>query len=453
MNNYIIQILLILVIADSGLAMGSLSAQQGRQITLSEAQAEARTNSRSALAARSRAEAARLGERAEAAARWPTVVLDAGAVRSNDPVAAFGGRLRQGRFRQADFDPERLNHPDPLTDWSAGVGALWAPLDLSRGAALEASREESAGAELEARWAKHSAEFQAEVRFLEALAAEQRLGASEVALDAAQANLARTSRRVEQGLLTDVDELQARAALEQARAQSIEADRSVAEARDLLALVMGWEPGLVPIPVGDELTRTPVVVSDGDVFGRDDLNAAERAVRGAEARVRQIGRTRWPRLEGFARMETHSSEVFSGAEADWTVGFQVSLPVFTGFEVSARKSGATAMARAARLEHAEQVAAASTALRGAIRRANAAERQALAAAAAEAAAAEAARLMRRRFEEGLTTTADLLSAEASAADLAAHAILARLGLHIAAAQVAYLTGTDNNNDLTEGIDR
>jgi len=291
------------------------------------------------------------------------------------------------------------------------------------------------------------------VRFLEALAAEQRLGASEAALEAAQANLARTSRRVEQGLLTDVDVLQALAAVEQARAAAIDADRSVADARDVLALAMGWEEGLVPIPVGAELETSPVVAATGDIRDRDDLNAAERAVLGAEARQRQVGRTRWPRIEGFARMETHSSELLSGAEADWTVGFQVSLPVFTGFEISARKSGASAMADAARLEHAEQVATARTALNAAIRRVAAAERQALAASAAEVAASEAARLMRRRFEEGLTTTADLLSAEASAAELAAHAIVARLGLRIAAAQVAYLTGSDNNNELSEGIDR
>jgi len=445
--------LLMSVAVDWSTGAGALAAQQERPITLAEARAEARVNSRPALAARARAEATRQGQRATSATRWPTVALEAGAIRSNDPVAAFGGRLRQGSFTQADFDPDRLNHPDALTDWSGAVAALWRPLDLSRGAAVDAATAESAAADFGARWAVRAAEFEAEVRYLEASAAEQRLGASEAARLAAEANLAMTSRRVEQGLLTEVDVLQARAALEQARAEAIDASRSVADARDWLALAMGWEQGLVPVPVGDELAAAPVVSSSGDVSGRMDLLAAERAVTGAEARARQVSRTRLPSVEGCARLETHSSELFSGSEGDWTVGFQVSLPVFTGFEISARKRGAAAIADAARLDHAERVASARTVLGGAVRGVHAAERQASAAAAAEAAASEAARLMRRRFEEGLSTTADLLSAEASAAELAATAIAARLGLHVAAARVAFLTGTENNNELSEGMGR
>lgn len=439
----------------SGWALGAdaRDAQQERTVTLVEARAEARVNSRPSLAARSKAEAARQSERAASAAWWPTVGLEAGAIRSNDPVAAFGGRLRQGRFAQADFDPARLNHPDPLTDWSAAVGASWTPLDLSRGAAIQAATAEAAAAELGSRWTARSAEFGAEVRYLEALAAQQRLGASEAALDAAEANLSVTTRRVEQGLLTAVDVLQARAAVEHARAAAIDATRSVADARDRLALAMGWEQGLVPVPAGDELSEPPAAVSSGDVSGRDDLTAAERAVRGAEARTRQASRARLPRIEGFARLESHSSGPFSGTEGDWTVGFQVSMPVFTGFEISARERGARAMADAARLEYAEQLATARTTLAGAVRAVDAADRQAAAADAAAAAASEAARLMRRRFEEGLATTADLLRVDASAAELAATAISARLGLRVAAARVALLTDTDDNYDFSAGMDR
>jgi len=441
--------------ANWGLGPDALAAQQERSITLVEARVEARANSRSALAARFRAEAARQDERAASAAWWPTVGLEAGVISSNDPVAAFGGRLRQGRFTQADFDPLRLNQPDPLTDWSAAVGASWTPLDLTRGAAIQAAAAGATSAALGARWAARAAEFGANVRYLEALAAQQRVATSEKALDAAEANLAVTTRRMEQGLLTDVDVLRARAAVEGARAAVIDATRSVADARDRLALAMGWEQGLVPVPAGDELWDTPVAARPADVLGRADLRASEHAVQGAEARVRQAARARLPRVDGFARLETHSSEVFSGAAGDWTVGFQVSIAAFTGFEISARERGARALADAARLEYAERLAEARNTLAGAFRAVSAAERGAVAAAAAAAAASAAARLMRRRFEEGLATTADLLGAEASAAGLAATEIDARLRLHAAAARAAFLTDTDTdtNDDLSGGIDR
>jgi outer membrane protein TolC len=60
--------------------------------------------------------------------------------------------------------------------------------------------------------------------------------------------------------------------------------------------------------------------------------------------------------------------------------------------------------------------------------------------------------MRRRFEEGLVTTADLLSAEAQAADLRTRAVNARLGLHVAAVRLAFLTDTTTEN-LSEGLNR
>ena len=453
MNNSILFTILALISANPALGVRALAGQEERPITLLEARAEARANSRPALAARSRAEAARQDERATASSLWPTVGLEAGAIRSNDPVAVFGGRLRQERFTQADFDLPRLNNPDPLTDWSAVVGASWTPLDLSRSAAIQAASAATSAAGFTARWVARSAEFGAEIRYLEALAAQQRLGASETALTAAEANLAVTRRKRDQGILTDVDVLQEQAAAAGARAAMIDATRSVADARDLLALAMGWDHGLMPVPAGDELRQTPASTSPGDVSGRADLRASEYYVESAEARVRRASRNRLPQLEGFAVVETHSSEIFSGTKRDWAVGFRVSIPIFTGFEISARERGARAAADAARLEHAERLAAARRTLAGAARAVSAAEERAEAAALAATAASEAARLMRRRFEEGLATTADLLGAEATAADLTATEINARLALHTAAARATYLTDTGNNDNISGGLDR
>jgi len=171
------------------LAIGVVPARaQERPIRLEEAIAEARGGSSVAQAARARAEAARQGRRAAASFLFPTVGVEAGMVRSDDPVAAFGGRLRQARFTQADFDPAVLNHPDPLTDWSGAVGAQWAPVDFSADAGFRAAQAEADAAGLGAEWAVRAAAFQAEVRYLEAVGAERRLAASDAALEAAQAN-------------------------------------------------------------------------------------------------------------------------------------------------------------------------------------------------------------------------------------------------------------------------
>lgn len=180
--------------------------------------------------------------------------------------------------------------------------------------------------------------------------------------------------------------------------------------------------------------------------------ASEAGVRASEARLAQVRRSRLPRVEGFARLETHSSSAFSGAEDDWTVGFQLRVPLFTGFAITARERAAASLRDAARSEHDQRVREARAELDEVRRGVEAARQGSAAAQAAADAAAEAARLMRRRFEEGLTTTSELLAAEARSSDLATQAVNARLSLDMALARLTFLTDT-TNQDLDGGMDR
>jgi len=431
--------------------LASPSAAQERAVTLQEAVAAARSASPDVLAAQARAEAARQGSRASGAFRLPTVALDAGAIRSNDPVAVFGSRLRQGRFTEADFDPAGLNHPDPLTDWSGGIGAMWAPLDFSADAGYKAAEAEAEAAGLGAAWAGRAAAFRGEARYVEAVGAERRLAAAASALAAAEENARIMELRRGEGVLTDADVLQARAALEGARARHIDAARLLQDARGRLAVAMGWADGAVPVPVDSVFPEVPSQPS-ADVAGRADLLASAAAMRAADARLSQVRKARLPQLGGFARLETHSSKAFSGAEGNWTVGFQVRLPIFTGFAVSSQGHAAAAMREAAAQDHRSLVREAEAQVAEATRAVTSARQGAAAAEAAAEAASEAARLMRRRFEEGLATTADLLAVEAQAAALTTQAVNVRLGLHLAVARLAFLTDT-TTNDLNQGIDR
>lgn len=430
------------------------AAGQERPISLDEAKAEARAGSQDVQAARARAQAASYGKTAAGSYRWPTVGVEAGAVRSDDPVAAFGGRLRQARFTQADFDPAGLNHPDPLTDWSGAVGAGWAPLDFAADAAYQAAAAEAEAAGLGARWAERAAAFRAEARYLEAVGAQKRLSAAMSAREAAEANARVTGQRRDQGVLTDADYLQAAAALEGARALEINARRGLDDARERLAVALGWPNGQIPVPTDTVFDEASA--GTGELSHRLDLQASAAAVRAASARVAQAKRSRLPKVEGFARLATHSSKAFSGAEEDWTVGFQVRVPLFTGFAISSQAKAASAMLDAATRDHELRVREAEAQVAEVTRAVDAARQGARAAAAAADAAAEAARLMRLRFEEGLITTADLLSVEAQAAALATQAVNARLGLYMASAQLAFLTDTraiNTTDDITGGFDR
>src|SRR6266702_3448596 len=62
-------------------------------------------------------------------ALWPSLSFSEAVTRGNDPVYAFGTRLRQQRFEQSDFAPNRLNRPLPMNDFTSRFTGQWLAFD------------------------------------------------------------------------------------------------------------------------------------------------------------------------------------------------------------------------------------------------------------------------------------------------------------------------------------
>ncbi|HEY9016230.1 MAG TPA: hypothetical protein VIM84_14350, partial [Gemmatimonadales bacterium] len=100
------------------LATSLATAQEPTRLSLREALARGAAQHPALVEARWERRAREADALGAAAAFLPTLSVELGAARMDDPVAAFGTRLRQGRFRQADFALDALNFPDPIGDVS-----------------------------------------------------------------------------------------------------------------------------------------------------------------------------------------------------------------------------------------------------------------------------------------------------------------------------------------------
>ncbi len=443
--------LALLLLGAGGSCAAPVRSQELRPLTLAEALAEARSASPEAIAARARARAADHVARAEGAYRWPTLMAEAGGVRTNDPVAVFGGRLLQGRLTRDDFDPARLVDPEALADWRAGLSAGWSPLSPVDARRHEAAVLEADAADLSAEWVTASVAFRVHVDYLRAVGAERTLAAARASLASAEADLSWVKSRESEGLLTRADLLLAAAHVEEARSRLMAADQAVADARGFLAADLGWPVGVVPAPVDTTLLDPlgpddprPPSAGDPALGDRPDLLASSRVVEATRARVRQAEAARWPDLSGSARIESHAPRPWEGARGAWTVGVQVTVPLFAGFSLTARRDAATAQVRAEEGAHEGRTRMAVAEIEAARRAVATSAQRAGAASAAAEAAAEAVRLQRLRFEEGLVDTARLLSTESWAADLTARAVDASVERQVSMARLAYLTRTGMN---------
>src|SRR5512144_2936815 len=88
-------------------------------LTLAAARQRALAVNPTLRAERASARAAAAGPLEASRAFLPTFTADAQAVRSTDPVAVFGMKLRQSEFTAGDLSLGALNAPAPYTDYTA----------------------------------------------------------------------------------------------------------------------------------------------------------------------------------------------------------------------------------------------------------------------------------------------------------------------------------------------
>jgi len=395
-------------------------------------------------AAEASAEAASAEAGAAQAYLWPSVSVGAGWTRSDDPVFAFGAKLRQERFTEQDFALDALNRPGAIDDWSTSVRAEWSVLSPARWSGAEAGRAQARAARWGARAAAHEVRFHARVLFHRAVTADARFRAASANLEARRESERVIGRRVEEGVLMEVDLLQARAERQAAEAELHGAESARDDARSRLAVLLARPASELGEFVAPEL-ELDAVAAVPEAGVRPELHAQEALVAAAREQANSAGRSRLPQFSAFASWNTYSPDFLDGVTSRWTGGLMLQVPVFTGFATERKIDAARAQARAAELQLEDLRRRTDAERAEALRAVRTARDVALSARAAEAAATEALQLMERRFEEGLATPLDLLTAQSQTARLRYRSIEAGSHYQIALARLEWATAQPLND--------
>jgi len=436
--------------AQSAAGPSADSAVALRPLGLEEAVREASRGNPDLRRAELDHESARASARMASAPLFPGLEVDVGFQRSDDPVFAFGTRLRQGRFAAADLALDALNHPDPITSWSSGAGVRWDVLDPGAWARRAEARHGADAAGWRARRAGEGAELLARALYWRAVGADASVRAARSAEESARATVARFRKRADEGLLTRADVLRAEAGLASARADRTQAERERDDVRAQLGLALGWSPDTIPVPT-DTLTapssETAPSAPSFDPTERADIRAMGALVDMRGAKEAEALTSFAPRVEAFAGYQRYADALLGNDGDAWSVGVVLRWTVFAGLSRPAALGRARAERTSAELRFASSVREARAQVRSARRAVEASLRAVSATRAAEDAALEARDLMRRRFEEGLAGATDLLSAEAGASSARSRAVGALAGYHEALARWRFALGGDVAEDL------
>lgn len=412
----------------------------GQALTLSEALR--RADSAAFPNRLARAASAAASARASAADQGvlPGLRAELGAVRTSDPLGAFGFLLRQRGVTPQAFDPAGLNRPAPRTDVGAAMIAEIPLLNLDAWAGRRAARSAAEAEAAREAWAASGVQLEVIRSYYGAVLAREQARVLAAATSAGEAHVHRAESALKNGLVTRSDLLLAQVRLGEIETQRLRADADAILARRQLALVLGMPDdttGALPLAIPGAVAQL------GGANGpRADLTAIAAMVNAAAQEADRRTLALLPRVNGFGRYEWHDASSPLAGKAMWTVGVMATWAPFSGGAELAARREARANAAAASAGMAAANGAASLELAAAESGVQVAERGVAIAARGAAEAAEAHRIVERKYDGGLATVAELLDAQAT--DLGARLAdaKARHDLIVAVGTLARLRGAD-----------
>jgi outer membrane protein len=369
----------------------------------------------------------------------PSIELQLQGMRTDDPVAVFGLKLRQGNFTAPDFDIDALNHPDPYGGWNALASAqmpILAPEGLyGYAAAKKAAAASAAGA---ARAAAATRFFVSRAYWDAQLAAHQ-VETLDLAIEAVQAHRRQADAMREQGLVTGLDarlaSLKASELEVHRLAAQAQADNAVSALRAMLALADS-----VPLVLSDSLRladATPAcanAAAECTLDRRGDLEAYRFGEDAASLQVKQAWWSQLPAVAAFGSLGQYSqSAPFGTGSSNWTFGVGISWPILHGLAGAGEVRAAKAEYRAAAAQREAAERQAHLEVMEASRMLEAARQRVDVAGAAENEARQALEHAQLRYRTGAAPITELLDVQAAQTNASLNHLAARRDLFVAAA--------------------
>jgi len=380
----------------------------------------------------------------------PQIYFSEGYNHTTNPMWAFGTKLNQEQITQQDFDPARLNDPDPINNFASTLSLNWSLYDS--GQTRHGLKQAEIGKKMTALMLDRTRQqviAQTVAAYVGVLLAQKNLAVIEQTLETARAHLKMVRARFENGFVVKSDLLRAQVHIADLDQQQLQAESQVQVALSFLNAAMG-----VPIESGFELS-SPLEAGkevDGSLESwmekalslRPELKQLQNQEMIAQEEISKSKAAHLPSVNLMGNYE-FNTEDFSAWGDNYTVGAMVNLNIFSGRRLSAR----TVQARAALNE----VGARQTDLkqgilvqtRQAFLQAQSARKRILVAAAAVTQAEETLRIVRNRYETGLLNIVALLDAELALQHARTNQFKAAHDYKVAAVQLALAAGTIDEN--------
>ena len=433
----------------SGIALltlfGGLAADAQEPLSLRQAIQRALSQNPDAAIAQAGNQDAKASATLARTALFPQLSFTEDISRGNDPVYAFGTRLRQRQFTQADFALNALNFPQPIGNFSTRFSGQWLAFDSFK------TQKEIHRADLFKQSASSSAKavdqqivFRVVGAYQQVLYAQREIAVAQHEQETAAALLSSVDEHVKAGLAVESDRMSAQVNVAARKEELIAAEGDLELAWAALREAMG----------APDLKATELKPIEPHTFPQCALEEELAAAAKTRPDLRALGQTQsaqgsalgaaksdfGPRVSAYGNWEEDRTSFAGAGGNNWVAGVQISVDI-----LPIGKRAQLARESAAKQKIDAQIAATQQHLRLEVSQAHV-HRQTTAlqletAGAAMGQSAESLRILKNRYGAGLATITDLLRAEDAERQSQSNYWHAVYGNAIAYSELLYATGT------------
>ena len=342
----------------------------------------------------------------------PNISVSHTGIATTNPLMAFGSKLNQEILSANDFNPNLLNNPSQIENYSTRIEILQPLINIDGIYQRRAAKTKMEAMTLQTQRTNDYLTFEVEKAYMQLQLSYKAVDVLEKALEAANENKKLADNSFKQGYMQRADVLAVGVRVTEVKNQIQTAKSNVHNASDYLLFLMNETQDVLLKP-SDEL----ILKNNTSGFAkkvpenRADIKAMDFAAQAYSNLTKADKMAFLPRLNAFGNYELYDDKIFQGNANGYLFGAQLSWDIFQGSKRFGKLQKSKANYEKSKLEYQQYVSKSNLELNKAKRMLVDAENKLKLTELALQQSKESLRIRTNRFKEGLEKTSDLLIAE------------------------------------------